>query len=75
MADFMPSYLKEQTAWKVTLDLNFNEYSMSLMEKDVEIIKGQYIHIYETDAHCGVYQFSGKVQNTLCCALIVVCFF
>ena len=63
MSDFMPSYLKEQTAWKVTLDLNFNEYSMSLMEKDVEIIKGQYIHIYESDIHCGVYQFSGKVTN------------
>ncbi len=60
----MPSYLKDQAAWKVTLDHLFNEYHTSLIEKDIEIIKGQYIQVYEKDSHCGVYQFTGKVHYT-----------
>lgn len=59
----MPSYLKEQKAWRMTLDHLYNEYHSRLFENDLEIIKGQYIQVYEKDNHCGGYQFDGKVQQ------------
>ena len=59
--NFIPGYLKEQNAWKVTLDHLFNEYHSTLFDKDPEIIKGQYIQVYEKDSMCGFHQFSGKV--------------
>lgn len=60
ISHFMPAYLKEQQAWKETIDHLFSEYHFNLNHRDEAVIKGQYIQVYERDSYCGIYQFNVK---------------
>lgn len=56
----MPGYLKERVKGREgeeTLEQHYDRYMELFRSKSPDILKGQYLYMYEQDASCGQHSF------------------